>query len=280
MKKHVVLPSVIALGGIGGFLLRLMQNRTGFDSATGLPIPGNLAGIALIVFLAVVAGLLAMLAFRLPERSESPAEFPGDFSTTDTALLMFPVAGVFLMGLSGALDVLLGAGILTATTVALPGIGTLLLFTGNTFSPTVHLVMGAFTLVSAAALLSAVFACRRRTHLISRFEPASLVVPVIALVVRLVLTYRVDSMNPSLTVYYVQLLALVFLTLGFFRLSAFAFGSGRVRPFALYTGCAAVLTLTLLADLDTPLASSLLYLGGSAVLVGCLILLLDPKQAE
>ena len=37
--------------------------------------------------------------------------------------------------------------------------------------------------------------------------------------------------------------------------------------------------LTLLADLDTPLASSLLYLGGSAVLVGCLILLLE-KQSE
>ena len=279
MKKHYVLPSVIALGGVGGFILRLMQNRTGFDDATGLPIPGNMAGISLIALLVAVAALLALQAFRLPEQTDPPAEFPSDFSTTDAALLMFPVAGVFLMGLSGALDILLGAGILTATTVALPGIGTLLLFAGDTFSPTAHLVMGAFTLVSAVALLSAVLDCRHRTRLDVRFEPATLVVPVIALVIRLVLTYRVDSMNPSLSVYYVHLLTLVFLTLGFFRLSAFAFGSGRIRPFALYAGCAAVLTLTLLADLNAPLASSLLYLGGSAVLVGCLILLLE-KQSE
>lgn len=272
MKNRTFLPLVIAIGGAGGFALRLMQNRTGFDAA-GLPVPGNIPGIALVILLVAVAALLAVLAFRLPEHTDPPAEFPADFSTADTAMLMFPVAGVFLMGLSGALDLLLGAGILTSTAVDLPGIGTLYLFVGDMFTPTVHLLMGVCTLAATAALLPAILACRRRKHLDPRFEPALLAIPVVMLVVRLVLTYRVDSVTPALAAYYVQLLALVFLTLGFFRLSAFAFGAGRVRLFALYTGYAAVLTFTLLADLNTPLASSLLYLGGSAVLVGCLMLL-------
>lgn len=42
-----------------------------------------------------------------------------------------------------------------------------------------------------------------------------LLVPVVCFVIRLVLVYRVDSINPVLSDYYLELLALVFLTLGF-----------------------------------------------------------------
>lgn len=279
MKNNAVFFLTVAVGGAAGFALRLIQNRTGFEPDTGLPIPGNTAAIALVFLLAAAAALLAVLAFRLPENTAQPAAFPADFMTADVAALMLPVAGVFLMGISGALDILLGTGILASTAIDLPGIGTLFLFVGDTFSPTIHLLVGASSLVAAAATMLAVLACRRKETPGRAFEAAHLVIPVVALVVRLVLTYRVDSMNPSLTVYYVELLAAVLLTLGFFRLSSFAFGSGRVRPFALYSGTAVVLTLTLMADLNTLLTSTLLYLGGAAVLMGCLMLLLGKETA-
>ena len=96
--------------------------------------------------------------------------------------------------------------------------------------------------------------------------------PPVALVVRLVLTYRLDSINPALEAYYVELLGLVFLTLGFYRLSSFAFGAGRTRRFALYTGAAVVLSLAALTDGAAGISSTLLYLGGALTLLGFLLL--------
>ena len=88
----------------------------------------------------------------------------------------------------------------------------------------------------------------------------------------LVLVYRVDSVDPALEAYYVELLALVFLTLGFYRLSSFAFGAGRTRRFALYTGAAVVLSLAALTDGAAGISSTLLYLGGALTLLGFLLL--------
>lgn len=276
MKNKFFLSMFIALGGIAAFALRLVQNRTGFENDTGLPVPGNAAGIALTILLAGTAVVVVMMARKLPEQ---PAVFPLDFSTEDAGLLMLPMAGVFLVGISGALDLLLGMGFLANSAIDLPGIGTLFLFASCEFPPVLHLLMGTFSLVSAAALLLCVLRCRRKDSRDSAMDGAWLLVPVISLVVRLVLTYRVDSMNPSLEAYYVELLALVFLTLAFYRLSSFAFGSGRVRRFAVYCGEAVILTLAALADIDAPLSSTLLYLGGAAVLLGCLILLLTNLSA-
>ena len=95
--------------------------------------------------------------------------------------------------------------------------------------------------------------------------------------IRLVLTYRLDSVNPVLAAYYVELLALVFLTLGFYRLSSFAYKAGRTRRFALYTSAAVVLCLAALADSGCTFPARLLYAGGAVTLLGFLLLrLLAP----
>ena len=48
MKKYVLWPLLAAIGGVGAFLLRLLQRSTGFEVDTGLPIPGNLYALSLI----------------------------------------------------------------------------------------------------------------------------------------------------------------------------------------------------------------------------------------
>ena len=50
MNKKYFLPLLAVLGGGCAFLLRLWQNRTGFEADTGLPIPGAPAGAALAGF--------------------------------------------------------------------------------------------------------------------------------------------------------------------------------------------------------------------------------------
>ena len=105
-----------------------------------------------------------------------------------------------------------------------------------------------------------------------RAEPSA--VPLLGaaavLVVRLVLTYRVVSVDPSLTDYYTELLAVVFLALAFYRLSSFAFRAGRTRRFAAYAALAIAFCLATLADRPDP-ARLLFYLGGAVTLFGFLL---------
>jgi len=283
MNKNFLLPIVAGIGGLAAFGLRLAQNMTGFEQSTGLPIPGNLPGLALLGLLVVLAVVVAMLSRRMNDDKTAPPAFPQDFQTTDAGLLMLPVAGVFLMAISGAADLLIGTGILGSTALELPGIGTVFLFVSSSFSTAAHLVLGVLSLASAAVLFPAVVACRRKEDTQeSTPSYAGLLLPAVMLIVRLVFTYRVDSVNPSLEEYYVELMALVFLALGFYRLSAFAFRAGRVRVFSVYCGASVILSLAALADAgkSIELPSLLLYLGGAAVLLGFLILLLAEPSAE
>lgn len=281
MKKQFALPLAAVAGGIAAFVLRLLQSLTGFEADTGLPIPGNPAGLALVVLLAALAILLLVLVRQLPKEAAPGPAFPADFSTKDARLLTLPVLGVFLIALSGAVDLLMGLGLLdsvlsAAVQAADPSGMTAVTVVTTGFSSKAHLLMGVLSLLSAAGLFLCIAACRRRDAG-EESRGTWLLVPVVALVVRLVLTYRIDSVDPSLEAYYVELLALVFLTLGFYRLSSFAFRAGRTGPFALY-GCAAVvLCAATLGDGGSGLSSTLLYAGGAAVLLGFLLLRLASR---
>lgn len=274
LKKSFVLPALSVLGGAVALLLRLLQNRTGFEPDTGLPVSGNIPGLALVALLVILAAALCVLVWRLP--SEAAPAFPQDFATADARLLTLPVMGVLLVALSGLLDLAGGLGI------ALPGgpgpEDTYVLsaametyIPGPAFSQQALLLMGLLSLASAAGLFLAVLSCRPREGRAVTNGTALLITPA-ALVVRLVLAYRIDSVNPALEAYYVELLALIFLTLGFYRLSAFAFGAGDTRRFALYAGAAVILSLASLTDGATGISSTLLYLGGALILLGFMLL--------
>ena len=70
MRKDIVIPLLALVGGAAGFALRRVQLRTGFESDTGLAIPGCPAALALIVLSAAVA---AAPAAPLPGK---PAALP------------------------------------------------------------------------------------------------------------------------------------------------------------------------------------------------------------
>ena len=274
MKKYMFWPLMAVIGGGAAFVLRLLQRGTGFEADTGLPIPGNLYALLLAAWFVLLAAVCLLAARRLlPADLENPPPFPAGFSVASPGLLTPAVMGIFLLAVSGVLDLLsgvsgasalTGSGEMVTVFVTAPGDP---LFTGGE-----HLLVGVLSLLTAVSLFPSIPACRLRESGESRrpFQGALLLVPVCCLVVRLVLTYRAVSTDPSLSDYYPELLAVVFLTLGFYRLSSFAFRSGRTRRFALYAVLAIAFCLATLADLpDT--ARLLFYLGGALTLFGFLL---------
>ena len=274
MNRRYALPLTAALGGAAACVLRLLQNRTGFEADTGLPVPGNPAGLTLTALLAGLGILLCLLTRTLPQEEEPGPAFPEDFAVESPGLLTLPVCGIFLIALSGMADLGDVLGLLPeGLCLSQHGLYSVLRAGGFGFSPVGQILMGGLSLLAAAGLFPAVASCRRKADQPLRNLPAwLLLLPVAALVVRLVLTYRVDSVNPSLEIYYIGLLALVFLTLGFYRLSSFAFQVGQTRRFAFYTGAGVVLSMGALADGGVYLSTLLLYVGGGLTLLGFLLL--------
>lgn len=270
MKKYSVFYCVAVAGGAAAFLLRMLQNRTGFEAATGLPVPGNLPALALVVLLAAAAAVLFLLSRAWPA-GEGPA-FPADFSTDDPKQLALPVLGSSLIGLAGLADLyeaLTQNNLLLQMQTAADPYG-FVMAADSLFSPKLQLLLGVLALLSAAALLLSTVACRRKDTERS-YNPSVLLVVPVALVARLVLTYRADSINPALAAYYVELLALIFLTLAFYRLSSFAFAAGNLRRFVFYSGTAVLLALAALADGGPHLSALLLNAGGAVTLLGFLL---------
>ncbi len=285
MKKQLLLPLAAAAGGIAALSLRLLQNKTGFEAATGLPVPGNTPGLALAALLVILAAVLFFLSRLLPAETENGPFFPENFRTESAGLVTLPILGIFLMAAAGALDIAAGMSLVTA----LESVGgqdgpALIWFAGNvaaglTLTPKARVLAGALVLISAVSLFPAAACCRRRAGVRPRtVSPACLLVSPVCLVARLVLAYRVDSVNPALQAYYVEILALTFMTLAFYRLSSFAYHAARTRRFALYAGAAVALCLAALADAES-LSALLLYGGGAVTLLGFLLLWLTQGQS-
>jgi hypothetical protein len=278
MKKQFMLPAAAVLGGLAAFVLRLLQNRTGYEADTGLPIPGAPASIALAVWLVILAALFCGLVFQLPQESGPGPALPADFYTDDAKLLVLPVVGLLLMFAAGLADIYEGLGMGDLLSQLADAADPAAVSTSSgIFSGRLQMFLGVLSLLSAACLLPAAAACRRHSddgqdRQERPLNGSTLLVPPICLVVRLVLTYRADSANPALGAYYVEILALVFLTLGFYRLASFTAQAGQTRRFALYASAAVTLCVTALADGGPHLSSLLLYAGGALTLLGFLLL--------
>ena len=87
--------------GAAGMSLRLLQNMTGFEPGTGLPIPGSIPGILLPVLLAMKA--LIFLCLFLTAVSS------GLLSIVSSLLGMTALVGIFLIPIKSALILFVSA---------------------------------------------------------------------------------------------------------------------------------------------------------------------------
>ena len=265
-NRSMFLPGLALAGGAAAFVLRLLQNRTGFEADTGLPVPGNPWAIALMAALVLLAAAVWFLSRWVPdELSAPPSSFEAAFASPAALPLTILIAGLFLTALSGAADLAAGLGI------ALPGPDAA--YEAEVFLPAQRdpaaLLCGVLSVLIAAGGLAAAVSCRRSgKHEAAgtaprEFNPNLLLVAPICLVVRLVVTYRNLSVDPSLSAYYVEILALVCTTLAVYRLSSFGFQCGRTRRFFQYAAAAVILCMASMADGNS--VSGVLFYAGSAL---------------
>lgn len=276
MKDQKSLTLVMLLGGAAALALRLWQTLTGFEADTGLAVAGHPAGIALAAVLVVLAVVLALLSRKLPGGKDGRA-FEQAFSTESAGELTVLVMGIFMMAAGGALQLLfafLGGGL--QSVVQDSGMMLSVVWMGAV-SPKEVMILGVLAVASAVCLFPAAAACRHGNLNTGSFNGSLLLVPVICLVIRLVMLYRINSVDPVLQAYYVELLAVVFAALAFYQLAGFAFGQGKGRWYGLCSGLAVVLCMAALGDGHD--ISGTLFYGGCALSVLGFWLLYRPEEA-
>ena len=258
MKKSLSAVLLTATGSIVCLILRLLQNHCGFEPDTGLPIVGSPFSFLLPGALLLLTAAAFLLCRQLPnEKEESCLPFSAHFSSRSTFALMLVIGGIFLWCLSGL-----------ATSSGLFYPVSAVTYRANT-------ILSVLTVPAALCLFPAAAAARRGEN--SPVSGTALLLPVIYLILRLTISFREMSINASQQAYYVELLAMILLTLSLYRLSSFAFLCGKTRRFALYSIPAAVLCMTALADAAT-LADRLFYCGGGALALGFLLLRLSAHE--
>ena len=265
MKKQLSCLLLVSSAAACG--LRLMQMRFGFEAETGLPVRGSVWGLGLAAALAVLA-LVWLLAVRPFPAKDTPTVAQAFPMTGRKAVLALLAAGLLLVAVSGMVWVvtalrpapLVMAADGTLSPAALPG----------GITPSTMLFLGAVTLVMGLSLLPAVAASLAGREPSPGCSGTLLLVAPVCLVVRLVLVYRIHSVEPAVSRYAVELLAMVCLTMAFYRLSAFGCGVGGSRRFLRYAGWAVMLSLATLAD-GHGLADTLFYLGTALTLLGLIL---------
>lgn len=264
-RKNMLL--VTATAAVFALGLRLWQQLTGFEEVSHLALPGHPAAIAVEAVLLVAAVVLTVIARALPGAKEERG-FEEMFSTQSVGEVTLIVLGVFLMLSSGVLQILfalLGGGL--QNVLQSDGMAVTVVWMG-TVSPKEVLLLGGTALVSAICLLPTAAVCRCHEDRPGRnVNGTVLLVPILLLVVRLVLVYRIDSIDPVLQSYYVELLALVFVILAFYQLAGFAFGQGSHRWYSVCSGMAVVLCAATLAD-GHDISDTLFYAGSGLSVLG------------
>ena len=242
--------------GAAGMSLRLLQNMTGFEPGTGLPIPGSIPGILLPVLLALSAVMLFRMNSKLPK---GPVEVPLSqlLNWNDKGGLFAILAGGCVMAISGVLEIANTFG-RTAAAVSADGMEIVTVSAGTGRS---GVVMGLLSVAAGICLLAGMAICRKTPDT----EPQILLAVPVLLLARLIFAYRLYSVDPVLANYYLELLGLMLLILASYRLSGFAVQAGGPRMFGFYADLTAILAVTLLADGHS---AALLPLGGAAALEG------------
>ena len=142
--------------GAAGMSLRLLQNMTGFEPGTGLPIPGSIPGILLPVLLALSAVILFRMNSKLPK---GPVEVPLSrlLNWNDKEGLFGILAGGCVMAFSGVLEIANAFG-RTVTAVSADGMEIVTVSAGTGRS---GVVMGLLAVVAGICLLAGVAICRK-----------------------------------------------------------------------------------------------------------------------
>ena len=240
MKKLFLRVGRLWLAGLVLFSLRLVQNRTGFDPATGLALPST-AGNALVVLLLICIAAEAVLCLRLPRKK---AAFANQFAPPERGT---PIAV--------AASLLLAAGSALLLVSALPE------------RNIAAIAAGALGVASGLGLLLLTKQMRAGVPLC-----AAPVLPFLFFAVFFVLTVYIPVENdPVLARFYLPVLASALMAYAFSHLGGFLRKEGNVRWFVLTADLAVPLCVAAIADGGG--AGRMLIFAGCALLLSVFLTL-------
>ncbi|MDE7243779.1 MAG: hypothetical protein K2O18_07370 [Oscillospiraceae bacterium] len=227
-------------------VLRLLQNKSGFDVVTGLSKPSVPASL-LMILIAACAGAELFLCTKLPKRS---ADFADLFAPPEKELTA-AVCGSLLLAAGGGLlaaDAFLNGG--TAASVA-----------------------GLLALAAGAGLV----AFNRSLRAGEQELPLLALLPLLFFSVFFVLAvYLPLEDDPVFFRYYLPILSAAVTACAFSLLAGFCRHESSLRAFQFTADMAVILCLAAAADAGT--ANRLLYIGCAVILSVYLVLRREPEE--
>jgi len=223
MAQTILLPAAAVLFGIGGAALRAWELATAFEPDTGLPVPGAIASLALVLLSVLFALVSAAMVWRMCRKV--PAR---DFNNA----FVCENAGYITAVVSAAALPVCAAGFIVLD------------YLNGTRSMT-HFIPAALFVFSAGSIVS-VGRNNYRNLGQGQFNTSLLLTP-FAFCCQLMLTYQIHAGNPVLHDYAYLLLALICTVLGLYFMTSFSFEKGRPALFlwtaglAVYFSCISIL---------------------------------------
>lgn len=215
------------LAAFGAFF-RWVQNQVSFEAETGLAVPGSVWSYLVAAWMVVAAAVLGMQCLRLKnqQRMHRPETFAEAFGNASR------IAGIMACVFGGLMA--LGGVILLVTL------------------PATELQRPLLRILAVVAIAVGVTFPIQLRGAAEREASAGTAVlaalPIVLFAFWLIVSYKINIVNPTISAYAVEILALSAATIGFYQIAGFAFGRPKAVRSVFWCQFAAFLCLMTLSD--------------------------------
>ena len=186
-----------------GIFFRWLQDQACFEAETGLAVHGSIWPYVVALMIAVAAAVLAVVCFRVKNQPHTsfPDTLPAAFAASKRARAV--------------------GGVLLGAMLALGGLW-LLLSSGALSEPGLQRVLAVLAVVTGVVFARQMLAPGERENDAGALVGVSM--PMVLLVFWLIVSYKVNIINPTISAYAVEILALCAALIAFYELAGFAYG--------------------------------------------------------
>lgn len=228
MRKNawVICCCTAVLAAFGTFF-RWLQDQVCFEAETGLAVRGSIWPYAVALMIVIAAVVLAVVCFRMKNQPHTsfPDSLPAAFAA---AQRVRTIGGIVL----GALLAVGGAWLMISS--------------GTLSSPGLQRVLAVLAIVTGAAFARQMLAPGDAEATSGAVVCASM--PIVLLAFWLIASYKVNIINPTISAYAVEILALCAALIAFYQLAGFAYGRPKAIKSIFWSQFAAFLCITALPD--------------------------------
>ncbi len=228
MRKNawVICCCTAVLAAFGTFF-RWLQDQVCFEAETGLAVRGSIWPYAVALMIVIAAVVLAVVCFRM--KNQPHTYFPDSLPTALAASPRVRTIG----------------GIVLGALLAVGGLW-LLLGSGTLASPGLQRVLAVLAIAAGAAFARQMLAPGDVETASGAVVCASM--PIVLLAFWLIVSYKVNIINPTVSAYAVEILALCAALIASYEFAGFAYGRPKAIKSIFWSQLAAFLCITALPD--------------------------------